>query len=895
MRWLLLGVVALAACAQGRVTEPRAADVYRLAPRQVRRFVFPSGLAVLLERDATLPAVAVVSFVGLGSVNDPPGKEGLAHLVEHLSYLGRGQGGGNSRGAALEQLAAAWNANTSWDATSYWAVGGRDEVASLLSIEAARLADPLGGVGDDDFDRERAVVLNEVRLRGETLLVGQELAWLQAGALPAIDPYARPVAGTERSVSRLTLADARAVAAGYRPGATTIYVAGDIDLDGAPAILAALPAALTGGSPVEAPAVARLPMGRLLPGRAPSEPEEGDAIIRHQAAVPGPELWLAWTLPGAYGPTRGIDLVLARAVQEALAGTDLRSRDISATSVFAVAGARETLLVCRASLLTGRDPALSFDALASRVALRWNDAAYNRYRFTFLRGQTATRLLLDEDGLIGRALTAAEGAHFTGDPDLMRKRALALADVDADALAEMGKRYLPKARARGIFVEPLAASAQPAPGPIGVNRATTAPAPTTEAPAAGTVQQSRRLGPMTRSSLDNGLQIVAVRRPGAVVTVMLGFKGGAGDGPVVGAALAFEEAVQFPPMTPPETFGMVHQREYAYDQVVHMLRGSVVSLPAALHYLRQEQEVHFEWPSRPLLRRVSAIQQAEQAPEARARRALRRALLGDHPYAVAGQVKDVLAVTTPQLRAWWQAHLRPDNALLVVVGDVAGPEVVEMARRELGSWRTPSSAPPLPDAPFPPVVRPARPGNVVITNRPGAVQAEITLACLLPPIWNGDTSGADVLARVMERDLWQTLRERMGATYDVSARVHTFRGGLDYLTLSMAIDHPHLEGALSVLRGYWDQGAGILTAQSVARAGQDGARGSLLDLATGENVARALLDHWTLGWSFDGIDVRPAKLAAVSPSALAPLLATCQASAVTSIVGDEPTIRAAWR
>src|SRR5215213_4372881 len=52
----------------------------------VRQTLLASGLRVGVERAPTRGMVGVVLVVGAGSVDDPRGKEGLAHLVEHLTF-----------------------------------------------------------------------------------------------------------------------------------------------------------------------------------------------------------------------------------------------------------------------------------------------------------------------------------------------------------------------------------------------------------------------------------------------------------------------------------------------------------------------------------------------------------------------------------------------------------------------------------------------------------------------------------------------------------------------------------------------------------------------------------------------------------------------------------------
>jgi hypothetical protein len=52
----------------------------------VKEHTLPSGLRVVIEQDETSGVAGVVLTVDVGSVDDPPGKHGLAHTLEHLVF-----------------------------------------------------------------------------------------------------------------------------------------------------------------------------------------------------------------------------------------------------------------------------------------------------------------------------------------------------------------------------------------------------------------------------------------------------------------------------------------------------------------------------------------------------------------------------------------------------------------------------------------------------------------------------------------------------------------------------------------------------------------------------------------------------------------------------------------
>ena len=60
----------------------------RFPERQYRRFILPNGMKVMLISDPTMQRGAAALSVGVGSLSDPPNRQGLAHFLEHMLFLG---------------------------------------------------------------------------------------------------------------------------------------------------------------------------------------------------------------------------------------------------------------------------------------------------------------------------------------------------------------------------------------------------------------------------------------------------------------------------------------------------------------------------------------------------------------------------------------------------------------------------------------------------------------------------------------------------------------------------------------------------------------------------------------------------------------------------------------
>jgi zinc protease len=103
----------------------------------------------------------------VGSIDDPVGKEGLAHLVEHLltEVEVNRDGTATSIDGELARVALSFNAHTTAEATTYEALALPAALDDLIRIEAERITTGCAAIPRELFDREREVVRNELRER----------------------------------------------------------------------------------------------------------------------------------------------------------------------------------------------------------------------------------------------------------------------------------------------------------------------------------------------------------------------------------------------------------------------------------------------------------------------------------------------------------------------------------------------------------------------------------------------------------------------------------------------------------------------------------------------------------------------------------------------------------
>lgn len=183
--------------------------------------------AALPEEDAHVIRVDVRYPVG--SMDDPPGKEGLAHLVEHMLFdveIPRGDAK-TSISAELGSIALWWNAYTEKDHTTFQVLAAPEQLDALMALEVERLAIGCGGLTPAILQREREVVLNELRQRqGASGAAIQQM--INNDIYPDSHPY-RPV-DTIESVEKIGFGDVCAfLATAYQRGEAAVVVSGAVD------------------------------------------------------------------------------------------------------------------------------------------------------------------------------------------------------------------------------------------------------------------------------------------------------------------------------------------------------------------------------------------------------------------------------------------------------------------------------------------------------------------------------------------------------------------------------------------------------------------------------------------------------------------------------------------
>ena len=284
---------ALAVLPSARVTaEPAPAAPPAPGGRQplfgANLWTLPNGLTVVHAENRRSPVVAHSVFYSVGAGEDPAGRSGLAHFLEHMMFKGSEHvpSGAFSRRVARE--GGQDNAFTSRDVTAYFQHVEASRLPLVAAMEADRMA--TARFPAEEAEAERQVVLEERRQRVESTPRGRFREAWDASFWGRQHWRGRPLIGWPEEVAALSRDDMLDFYHRfYTPANATLVVTGAVSRD-AVAKLAEEDYGGIQGRP------APYPKGHR--GRAPAPPAPlEERLVRREATVQEPAFLRGWIAP----------------------------------------------------------------------------------------------------------------------------------------------------------------------------------------------------------------------------------------------------------------------------------------------------------------------------------------------------------------------------------------------------------------------------------------------------------------------------------------------------------------------------------------------------------------------------------------------------------------------
>ncbi|MCU6455374.1 insulinase family protein [Sphingomonas sp. A2-49] len=794
---LMLGaaLLPLAAAAQ-TATRPAAAAAVK--PIAYTERTLANGLRVYALRDTTTPNVAVQVWYDVGSKDDPQGRSGFAHMFEHLMFKATRNLVSEQMDRLTEDVGGYNNASTNDDYTNYYEVIPANHLQRLLFAEADRMASLV--VEPKSFASERDVVKEELRQSTLARPYGKLFSTYLSAAAYTTHPYARSTIGSIENLEAASIEDVRGFhATYYRPDNAILVVAGNFD-----------PRQLDAWidryfSRIARPATA-------IPRVTVQEPARTTAVTYtvYEPNTPLPAVLMSWHVPAdrdADIPALTVLNTILSTGESSRMYESLVYRDQLAQDASSFLDSKQGTgnLIAYAILAGGKTVAQGEAALKREIA-RFRDAPVSAAELAEAKNEILTATIKSRETAEGKARTLASSVIIDGDPRAADRQLAAIARVTAADVQRVARKYLGDQQSATIRYLPdnakpagatgdtiaVASTVRTAPLAAPANVAIVTPAPEGQRvqPPAPAAPVRANLPQPVETRLANGLRVITVERHDLpIATAYLVATGGQALDPADRSGVSDLAATLM-------TKGTATRSATEIARQVESLGGSIgadaaseggtVQVTVKSDQLAPAMTILADVATHPAFaadeldraraQQVDAVTVAFKNPAQLAALVADRATFGASPFGApgSGTPASLKAITRGDVTAAYARTWRPDQATLILVGDVTPAQAQALATAQLGSWRAPAGA----ATPLPTLAAFPAPRTVVV-DMPGAGQAGVVVE--RPAIPRSDPRyypfavANTVLGGGFSSRLNQEIRIKRGLAYGASSGVDAAR------------------------------------------------------------------------------------------------------------------------
>ena len=733
-----------------------------------------NGLDVILHEDHTIPIVAVNVWYHVGSKDEEIGRTGFAHLFEHVMFEGS-KHHNSSHFEPLQKAGANLNGSTTPDRTNYWEDVPTNYLDLALWLEADRMGYLLDALDQQRFDIQRDVVKNERRQSYENRPYGMAHWHLQGALYPMPHPYHWMTIGSQEDLDAAELDDIKDFFKRfYSPTNASLAVAGDIKMG-------------------EALELVNRYFGDLPPGE--SVPRKG----RHDSGLKGrielemrdkvtlPRAYIAWPTP----PEGDIDDAPME-IYQAIMSDGLTSR-LHKALVYEKQIAQSASMRYHSSEIAGQCvmsvtaaegyELASVEAAADAEMARLLREPPTNEEITRVKNRIEAshyRQLARIGGFGGRADQLNHFSVFSSNPDLINTSLDKYMAVTREDVLRVAESVLGDNQVRlRVLPEPTLS-----PATVKIDR-TKMPPPKSEPVFTPPTP--------TRTKLSNGMGISVVEQRGLpIVAFGVLMDAGASRDPEQLPGLAGFTAQMLPEGTATKSSQEIAQAfEFIGSRISADGRREYTLLSAETltkHWstaleLTADLVLNPSFPNHELERvrreHLTELRRGKDEPNAVAEQLMAGLVFqrdSGYGHPLSGTESSIGALTRDDMVGQFGRDYGPENANLIVVGDISIEEVVKRAESVLGSWKAGS-----PSVDVQATIAPSNgAATIYLVDRPGAPQSVIramhTTIPRLHPDYLGLTLMNYAFGGQFSARLNQNLRQDKGYSYGYQSHVQWYRG-----------------------------------------------------------------------------------------------------------------------
>ena len=764
-----------------------------VAPRlDFEKYKLKNGLEVILLKDDRLPLVAVNLWYHVGPANERPGLTGFAHLFEHMMFQGSKHIGDDAHFKLLEGAGASdINGTTDFDRTNYFETLPSNQLELALWLESDRMGFLLDTLDNAKLANQRDVVRNE-RRQGENSPYGLVEEEVYHQLFPKTHPYYASVIGSHADIESARLKDVREFfKTYYAPNNASLAIVGDIDKAQAKAMVEKYFGPIASGKPVP-----------TITATTPPITSEKRAVVTDQVELP--RVYMDWITDPIYkaGDAEADLLAMilgggkSSRLYKRLVYDRQIAQDVNANQNSLILG---SVFQIQATAKPGVKPEELEKAIDEELdAVRKDGVTADQ--LARARNVIQTRIVQGLEtlgGFGGVADRLNQYNHYLGDPNFLAKDLARYDKATTASVQKLAQEKLAKNSRVVVYGVPGKKVVDDVPK--------TAQAETGEAPATGNNTQDdwRNQQPQAGAASKLALPVPKSFKLANGLTVMLVEQHNL---PVVSANLVVLSGSE---ANPPDKPGLASFTADMLDEGTTkrstlQLAEDVAAIGASLstsstsdasginvRTLKKNADAAFDLVADVALQpafaakeldrvrnnRLTQILQQRDNPNALASKVFNNALYGaNHPYGFTelGTEESIKGITREDMLKFWQAGYVPENAALIVAGDLTESELRALAEKHFGKWSGKATGMTRPD------VQAATARHILIVDKPGAPQTVLRIGHVGVSRANPDYVPIEVmntgLGGLFSSRINMNLREKNGYTYGAGTAFQYRRG-----------------------------------------------------------------------------------------------------------------------
>ncbi|MCG8404305.1 MAG: insulinase family protein [Phycisphaerales bacterium] len=755
-----------------------------------RQIQLDNGLNVITLEDFSCPIVAVQVWYHVGAKNEDPKRQGFAHMFEHMMFRGTDRLNETDHFDFIRRVGGDTNAYTAFDQTVYVQEVPSNQLEMVLWLEAERMG--FLKIDEHGFRTERKVVEEELRM-GHNRPYGRVPEKLLAEVFGE-EPYGWTPGGQIEHLRNSTIEELQAFWDKYYvPNNATLVIVGDVKHEKAQSLAKKY--------------FSWIPKCPAPPKTNVNPPvQKGSRTIKiEEDKGPLPVVGMMYlAVPESHPDFLPLEIlmgVLGGGESSRLYVDVVKEQKIAQVALAAAFGLESGGIVGVGGVLLPFGKKAKLMKTIKEHINRIKKEPITQAELEKMKNQLRRNEVMGSMSVASKAGLLGQYAVLWGDAERINRRLDEIDAVTVTDVQRVAKKYLKKRNRIQVLVEPSVGGflkgliggkkedeTEEAPLAEGDNRiakrtgakaAAKRPADFPSEPPMTAMLDEFPEVPYASKMLDNGLKVVVVSNHEVpMVTMRLGVKSGAWTEAKPGVA-SFAMSM----LTKGTKTRNAKQLAEVLESNAISLTGSAsmdsaaVSASALLPQLDLATELMSDVIQNPTFpgEELNILTQqtrmgllvSVKTPEYLADRQLRRRLYGDHPYSrtTTGELEDIDGIKAEDLKGWWSEHLRPENSILYVAGDITPPDGFKLAEKHLAKWKVKGAYEPPTLAQLPEVAD----THIYLVDRPGSVQSQIRVGHLSVTRRDSDYFVSRVLGNILgggfNSRLNKAIRVEKGLTY----------------------------------------------------------------------------------------------------------------------------------